>query len=163
MNQASIDTSQDDSYSTNSVQLIATVVHKDTAVFTQVPGNVELPKPSRLLMPTSGRGTPWLLMPVIGGGTPPVLPATGEPIVEAIKNTAVRNNNLAPDLISHGTDNGDEALFQPSDVTKPPKVREYDAMTTQSAEMLNEDNEMQVAAAKWIDLFIESDVNYSAS
>ena len=36
-------------------------------------------------------------------------------------------------------------------------------MTTQSAEMLNEDDKKRVATAKWIDLFIESDVNYSAS
>ena len=62
MNQASTDTAQDDSYSTKSVwmgvKLTATAVHPDTDVFAQVPGNVELPESSWLLMPTSGGGMP---------------------------------------------------------------------------------------------------------
>ena len=81
-------------------------------------------------------------MPITGRGMPPVLPAIGEPIVEAIKNAAVHNNNLTPDLISHGTNTGNEVLLQPSDVTEPPEVLEYDATTTQSTEMLNKDDKM---------------------
>ena len=109
MDRASTDTAQDNKDSTNGVrmgvQLTATAVHPDTTMLTQVPGNayqygmaniVELPESSRLLMPTTGRGMPWLLKPVIGGGMPPVLPATAEPVEEIIKYAAVHNSNLSP-------------------------------------------------------------------
>ena len=69
------------------VQLTATAVHPDTDVLTQVPGNEELPKLSRLPMPTSGGGMPWLPMPIRGGGMPSILPATAEPVEEIIENS----------------------------------------------------------------------------
>ena len=58
---------------------------------------------------------------------------------------------------------GGNILLQPSDVTELPEVLEYNAMTTQSAEMLNEEDKVRVAAAEWINLFLESDVNFRIS
>ena len=135
MDQASTDAVQDDSNSTDGVQmgveLTATAVHPDTAVLIQVLSAayrfriVEFPKSS------------WLLMPISGGGTPPtsvqpsVLPETAKPVEDIVKNLDVTadNNCLTSDL-------NEEVIFQPSSVTEPPEVLEKnESMTVKSKEM----------------------------
>ena len=106
-------------------------------------------------MPTSSRGMPWLPMPIIGGGTPPVLPAIGRPVEEANKYSTVRDNNLAPDLIFHGVNTGDEVFIQPPDDAES-KVLEYDAATTESAEMSSKDYDMQPVTAESTDVDISA-------
>ena len=66
-------------------------------------------------MPTSGGGKPWLPMPITGGGTPPVLPAIGRLVEETNEISTVCDDNLTPDLISHGVNTGEDVLIQPPD------------------------------------------------
>ena len=89
-------------------------------------------------MPISGRGMPPTSV------QPSILPTTAEPVEDIIENVdeTVMENSLAPGLIVCGLDTGGEVFSQPPDVTELPEVLEYNAMTTQSIEMLSEDNKV---------------------